>query len=160
MTSTKNNKIIQKKKPSLKIFYEINKNYAITIAPNDIHQFTKNDNRALMSMDDEFRIQRVMGSLWKRLSPFNSYIRYILHVDISEPRNMNSNLPRIHFHGVIRFDDNRDIRKWLLKILPELNIIGIVDIDTIDDPVFWEKYCKKYDHITGVAPMINKLNWS
>lgn len=153
----------KKKIKPIEIFYEAQKTYSLTIAPSDYNQGF-NDKTYMVkiyrySVDYIDRLKNVTTKLNEILLPYNRDIQYILHTDISEPRDINGNIPRIHFHGVIRFKTNDKILKWLLSILPQLSTFGIVNIDTIDDMNHWEKYCKKYDHITNTPPLKNKMEW-
>ena len=52
-------------------------------------------------------------------------IRHLLHYDISEPKEMINNVPRLHLHGVIVFTENSQIREWLLTCLPQISYIGL-----------------------------------
>lgn len=153
---------IEKKKPlkkTIEIFYKPDTLYAITIAPNDQNQFLKKDITHRTFCDTKCRIDMVYKHLKRKLYKYEGSLNFLLHLDISEPKVINKNLPRLHWHGIFSFNNNEDILYWLLEILPDLHLIGIIDIDSIDDIKHWEKYCKKYDHITNVIPIKNNLEW-
>lgn len=134
-------------------FYELNKAYSITINPDDHHQ-------GLICKTSHSRLVHVKQLVENIFEPFEEDIRYILHLDISEPREIIKNYPRIHFHGAILFDNLKGIRDFLLVVLRKLSVMGYVDIDTCDDKKTWSKYCKKYDHITNMSPIQNRLAWT
>lgn len=80
-------------------------------------------------------------------------------MDISEPRKMNNNSPRIHFHGCILFSKATALLTWLLDVSYRLSKIANIDIDTINDIDKWQRYCQKYDSITGIKPYRQNLDW-
>lgn len=133
-------------------FYKTNTFYSITINPDNNHQGN-------LKQGAHGRMVQVKTLLW---DVFNKYpeIYHILHLDISEPTSIRPSYPRIHFHGVILFRTNIAIRLWLVEVLYKLKNWCNIDIDTISDIKIWESYCKKYDHITNIPPLNNKLNWT
>lgn len=150
MNEKKNNKKTIEKN----IFYEKLKTYSITINLDNKHQAQINKNAFTKMVKCKDYIRDI-------LDKYNHHIYYLLHLDISEPKELNNNkYPRMHFHGCIMFKSDEAILDWLLMVCPKLSAIAYVDIDTIDDLNIWEKYCKKYDHITNIQPLQNKLGWS
>ncbi len=135
-----------------KIFYEINKIYSITINFNDQSQYRRIKNPYT-------RFHRFKELIYDTIGNGKD-IRYLLHFDISEPLEMMVNkYPRIHMHGCIKFLSNEAIRDWLMTITILLSKVAYVNIDTIEDISIWQEYCTKYDHITGVIPIQNKMAW-
>lgn len=132
-------------------FYKIRTLYSITFNPNDAHQGTLKEGVLK-------RIATFKQNIWEVIRT-HPKILYLLHVDISEPKNINPSYPRLHLHGVIMFYDTDAIRHWLLDCLFRFKAWCNIDIDTIGDIAVWHKYCTKYDHITMVSPLQNKLEW-
>lgn len=132
-------------------FYKTNTLYSITLNPNDAHQ-------GHLKGGSHGRLVEVKSQVWTVLNKYPD-IYYILHLDISEPLKISKNFPRVHFHGVVMFPTNKAIQIWLLDTLRVLGNWCNIDIDTIDDVSLWEKYCKKYDTITNITPLQNKLEW-
>lgn len=130
------------------IFYQINKVYSLSINYDNTIQSIKNYYRRAG------RIKENLNILTK------NKIKHILHFDISEPREIINNIPRLHLHGIIYFKTNKQIRIWLTDIIPHIAEIATIKIDTIQDINIWEKYCKKYDHITDIIPIQYKLTWN
>lgn len=144
--------MVEKKKGLKKeVFYKVNTTYSITINVDDKHQGKL--------LKTSYGKLNYVKNIVKEV--FNEYldIRYILHLDISEPREINLNSSRIHFHGCINFKNEIAIRDWLLMVLPKLASFCYINIDTIDDMKVWEEYCKKYDSITQIIPINNGLSW-
>lgn len=133
-------------------FYKTNVLYSVTINPNNRCQGT-------IKGGAHSRLVDVKTQVWNVLNKHPD-IKYLLHLDISEPLNLNNNFPRVHFHGVVMFTTELAIRDWLLVVLYKLHNWCNIDIDTISDTSIWEKYCRKYDHITKIPPLQNGIEWS
>lgn len=130
------------------LFYEVNRWYSITINPNDTYQRYGKGIERLDAIKQIF-FEHLLGYSQSKIS-------YCLHFDISEPRDMvDGKSSRVHFHGVIKFNTPISIRNWQLYHSHQLSKMSYVNIDTIDDPIKWIAYCKKYDHITRMNPMTN-----
>ncbi len=134
------------------IFYKVNKLYSLTINFNDNHQFPR--------IDNPFRKASKLSELIHEYID-DEDVRYLLHFDISEPREMKlGTYPRIHLHGCIKFKTTNGIRNWLLKSCRLLSQIAYMQIDTIGENVdIWQQYCSKYDHITNFMPIRSRMAW-
>lgn len=121
-------------------FYKKNTWYAITINPQDQHQYFGKEQRF-----------NAFKNFWNtQFLTFPSMkIDYHFNIELSEPQKLmhNSGGPRLHMHGIIRFNTNHSIFKFLLNVLGELNKYGIIDIDTISDMKYWLAYITKQEHI-------------
>lgn len=139
--------MIDKKTP----FYETFKKYSITINLDDKHQGKMNKTPRTKLIYAKTIVDAIFDK--------HSDILILLHLDISEPREMINNTPRIHFHGVLYFRTPSAIAEFLLIVCPKLRAIAYTQVDTIDDIKKWEAYCKKYDHVTQVSPIVKGLQW-
>lgn len=127
--------------------YERGKYYAVTVNPDDQHQYCGKPDR----------IQRVRNMYYDTMVSWAQYkIDYKFYTEISEPKMINGGIgPRVHLHGWVKFNSNKGIKKFLCDELYKLSRGGIVDIDTIDDLVIWEKYITKQQHIIQLPPLTN-----
>lgn len=110
--------------------------YAITISPNDCHQFFGKPNRLN-------RCKSFIHEQFIHLTNFN--IHYTLYAELSEPRDntISKNGPRIHFHGIIYFGNPKAVRQFLLYEWYLLSRYSKFKIDTINDIKVWHAYCIK-----------------
>jgi len=132
---------------SVDLYYKINTWYAITINPEDTYQFIGKPDRLNKCVD---HMNEVL------LTALNIYgITYVIHIDISEPREVKYKGPgaRIHFHGRIMFNNNDQLVKFLLYGQCAIAQCGQTLYKEIDNYDKWEVYCKKYDHIHGKTPI-------
>lgn len=105
--------------------------YTFNITPSDKAQFWGKTNRC----EDNFRIYN--DYLHSKLS---STIRYELYQELS--RN-----GRIHYHGIIIFDELSAVHDFYANRIYWLQENAIIEIDTCEDEEVWEKYCMKYQHL-------------
>lgn len=131
--------------------YELNKPYALTINPNDKHQ-------GLLCSKYRGRLALVRKYIMDIISDYK--IPLLLHLDISQPSEINKNIPRIHYHGVVLFRTNEHIMQFQLELLRQLSSISYIKIKPIDDIKLWSEYCQKYDRITNIQAINNYLTWS
>lgn len=126
---------------------EVNTPYSITLNPNDSHQYAGKQDRMEKFRNNYYGIT----VKWAQLG-----INYVLYTELSEPKNSNGTIgPRLHLHGIIKFKTNEAIKRFLLFEYYELTRCGIVDIDTIDDMDYWQKYIQKQQHIINETPLTN-----
>ncbi len=138
-------------KPIEKIFYTVNKIYSLTINFNDSYHSGRGG--ILKSFN-------LIHNAVHEYIDYDDDTRYILHFDISEPKEMRKGkFPRLHLHGCIKFKSSQAIRYWLLYSCNNLSKVASIYIDTIDNVEIWEKYCKKYDHITDIKPIQYRMAW-
>lgn len=130
-----------------KPFYECGEVYSFTLNPDDKCQFVGKADR----------LQRFKNFVYELFVQLDSHgVEYAWEIDISEPRKINGNYPRLHIHGVLHFAKPTAIRHFLLMWLPMIHNHCYFDIDTCDDIEIWEEYCKKYKHITKMKTFTNK----
>lgn len=118
--------------------------YALTINPSDDFQHftsanqTHEANNRLESFKTDFR---------KLLDRVFEYHSVVMVVEISEPitgrQKPKQARPRLHAHGLIQFDDNEDIRDFLLNVAPELAAVCSYSVKPIGDLGKWDTYCHK-----------------
>lgn len=154
----KNNDIeeqIPKKYIQKEIYYKKGETYAITINLDNTIQ------EKIKAKDGYDKMVKLKNYILEKITmiPMKD-IGVLLHLDISEPRVVNKNFPRIHFHGLIQLKTDKGVREFLLTLLFELHIHCYVEIDTYDKDPAYEMYCKKYDHITNIEPISYGLAWS
>lgn len=120
-----------------KNFYFIDTLYAITFNPE--WQFNQKPDRY-----DKFhtKIYNLLVDL---------KISYDVVIEVSEPHarpkreymQYGSEGPRLHIHGVIRFDTRKQLQDFLLFGVYRLCQNGITKIDSVKDLQIWSNYCKK-----------------
>ena len=133
-------------KKSLDLFYKPYNIYAITFNLEDKFQYAKYVTR----------IEKVIDLVTNLFKPFREFgIEYNLYMEISEPKQVYFQKigPRIYFHGTIKFLSHKSVRNWLTTCMYRIARYGIVDIDSIDDIIYWSSYCKKQQHIIKTPPI-------
>ncbi len=119
---------------SLENYYKLCKWYSITLNPIDKYQYFNSPNR----------FKRFKSFIYEQLLTFPA--KYELFIEISEPHGMHTqgySGPRLHLHGKIQFNTNKDRYMFLSNGYYKLLRFCSVDIDTIDDLRKWYKYCTK-----------------
>lgn len=115
--------------------------YAITIAPCNQKQYNTSQN-----IDNKNRYQ-LFRAYWARYIEKLSLQNIILRmtIEISEPFNLKKDSlgPRLHLHGTIEFGTRIALQNFLLYEYHTLLGYNNIDIDTIEDPDYWDRYCKK-----------------
>lgn len=122
--------------------------YSITICPDDKHQF----------VNKEDRLQHFIDFVNEQFIHFPTVgIHYKLHIELSEPRTILQGQlgPRLHLHGTLTFKSNNSVRNYLLREAYRLSRWSIIEIDTIDNPNIWLKYCTKQAHIMKTPEITN-----
>ncbi len=115
-------------------FYILHTAYAITIMPSDKYQFLGKPARYIKFRS--FIHEYFLGL------PFD----YSLTIEISEPRGMKLKGfagPRLHLHGTFTFNTNKALASFLCDSYYFICRIGNMDIDSINSPETWYKYCHK-----------------
>lgn len=136
MNSLDNPADVKDPKPNL---FEVNKEYAITINPDDAMQaYREADNN---------RYKTVVSNMKKLLR--NVSFHYTLYPEFSNPwqnKNKeyhNTNKPRLHYHGLIKFRSPIELLQWYNRHYFELSAKTSFDIKPLTDKKKWLKYCKK-----------------
>lgn len=104
--------------------------YAITINPDDQHQYYDEGPNRLVKF----------YKYWER--QFRKYNwEYSLYVESSTPNKVSfTSRPRYHFHGIIYFK-KRQLSAWYNTISIELSKTAHTDIDILTDYGIWKDYC-------------------
>lgn len=124
-----------------KLFYNLHTWYSITLCPNDQYQFYFKADRLI----------KVRANYLKVLTLGDYIPDCYMILEISEPRGkIQGSGPRLHYHGVIRFNNNDSLLQFMLYKIPRLLKLGIIDIDTIQDKKVWVKYMNKQHIIPQV----------
>lgn len=140
------------KEERLKPKLMVNIPFAITIAPCNEKQYITPQNK-----DNRNRYQ-LFRAYWARyiekLSLHNVILR--MTIEISEPFNCKKDSigPRLHLHGTIEFKTRNGLQNFLLYEYQKLLNYNHIDIDTIDDSDYWDRYCTK-QHILPKDRHIN-----
>ena len=133
------------KKNPIANMYQKGTLYAITINPDDKHQF----------VDEPDRLEKITKYWTKLLQKYS--LEYNLYAEISTPKNSKS-FPRYHFHGIISFRTRGHLRRWYNNTYRELSKISYFDIDTIDDILHWQTYCSKNEAI--MKTIVDKYHYT
>lgn len=114
--------------------YKPGKVYELTIAPDDKHQFIgKKDTRLKNTVDFFTELLFEM--------PFN----YHLFCEVSHPQfgDINSHrYARIHWHGIVCFNDEKSISQFLLNDYHKLTSVSRIQFNEYRESE-WDKYCRK-----------------
>lgn len=127
----------EKNKNILPNMFDVGIYYAITINPSDLCQHRNDPKDRIRKMHNKYvRIFR----RWDNMG-----IKNTMFPELSTPMDSKypSRMPRYHFHGKIMFQDYGALLKWYDYLWVEIQKNNIVDIDTIEDIDYWDKYCSK-----------------
>lgn len=113
---------------------------AVTISPNDKIQCFHNSERYMKF--HEFYTHKL-----KRLFTKHE-IKYHFRIELSEPigPKIDTQGPRLHLHGIIQLDEDKDVFFWLCQAMPDLlqsSILSVKHIKTSEQYDGWMKYIKK-----------------
>lgn len=133
-------------------FYNKDQFYTFTLAPHDKYQFFGKDKRFSMFINhyNEFFLK------------YPTYkIDICLNIELSEKKDIQygSSGSRLHLHGIIKFNSNKAIKKFLLHLTHELSLQGRTEIDTIKDKFYWYDYCQKQQEIID-HDTIGNIDWN
>lgn len=142
------NKPRDESKEEPKVFFELCTIYSITFNPQDKYQ----------SFGRADRDVRLRNKLYEWALTLDKHTKFCFHFELSEPKTIMAEKggPRIHVHGTIEFKTREALKQFLMYKLYQLQHLGVVDIDTIADLAYWEKYCTKQKHIMLMAPLTNE----
>lgn len=118
----------------LESFFQKGVTYSITLSPPDKYQFLK----AKVNRYRKFHNFVYANTIGWRFD-------YNLFIELSEPKECpyESRGPRLHLHGVIRFNTVQEIFKFLSLQYAMLLSWTRVNIDTIKELPVWTTYCTK-----------------
>lgn len=150
MFDPQNAKIIEKPKSEpVYNMLRLETSYSVTINPNDSQQ------GLVGSMKLEGRFVKMHNYYRKLFGKMDRCgITVVMYPEISNPKNATS-YPRYHFHGTVIFRTVNSLLGWYEVFMPLIKRKAMLDIDTIDDPNHWDKYCQKNREI--MEPIHNKL---
>lgn len=138
------------KNPSIN--YNIGDLLAVTIAPDDQHQFVNKPDRYQSYAE-------YMFAKCCRIFADTEQFDFWMKTEISEPIGQTiKTYPRLHNHGMVRLKTKKAVRTWLGIIMPDLLDHAILSIKTIKTQAQydgWVKYCNKQNSIMGSAAMSN-----
>lgn len=115
-------------------FYLIGTLYAVTLNPCDVHQY-------ILKPDRKTKIKTLYREILETCN-----CRYHFKMEFSEPFGMRLKDyygPRLHMHGLIRFDNKEQLHDFLFKTFHLLCKYGTLDIDICNDPSVWMEYINK-----------------
>ncbi len=125
------------------------------IETNTVYEFTINGSDAVQSCNFKtlyLRYTRARKLLREILSA--GKVKYNLLPELSTPqygRIGKNHLPRVHFHGVIRFPTEDSIIEWLLVDAVKLAKYGSYQMNTFR-PERWPGYCMKHKKLFTKLP--------
>lgn len=118
-------------------FYQPSVPYEFTINFDNDHQHTH--------LNDIQRIEKIEISMKDILKHYN--MKYHLKLEISEPQyGQIGTLPRVHYHGVLRFETYESVVQFLLIGISKLCSIGRYQFNPLR-PEYWKRYINKQQHI-------------
>lgn len=116
-----------------------------TYEPLTIYEFTINLSDAYQYPSDDNRIMKIK-SLMSPLFELNTW-NYHLKTEISEPKFGDAKtITRVHFHGMIYFNDHKEIRYFLTVQMNKLFKIGRLCINAFR-VTEWIPYISKQKHL-------------
>lgn len=108
--------------------------YTITINPEEQHEKQNN------------RVDRVIRDTRRKLDKL--CLQYNVYAECSSPLSpVKHKFPRIHFHGIILFENYSQISKWYNEDYFKLSELGYFEIDTLGCIQKWHQYCTKEQDI-------------
>lgn len=128
--------------------YQVNTVYEFTINLRDEYQYP----------DSPMRLMKCKKIL-KDIMDLNTW-EYHLRVELSQPKFGDyTSCTRVHYHGIVRFKDNDEIRYFLLTQLNKLFKIGRVCINAYR-PDHWPTYCRKQKHLFKNSEHCSNIKWA
>lgn len=142
---------MENKNPEVcKDMLDLDTTYAITINPNDEHQyFGDRDNRLekVCTYMQNFHLTKIAN------------MEYILYPEISTPSGaVKGQCTRIHFHGVIKFTTYESLSKWYITAYNRLVKVAMVKVKPIDNIDKWTKYYQKNNVVMSALCKLARIN--
>jgi len=66
--------------------------------------------------------------------------------------------PRIHYHGIISFNNTKELNLWLLTKHHNFLLYGTCDIETIKDIDSYRDYCLKQSHLHNLTSQLGNIS--
>lgn len=111
--------------------------YELTICPSDKYQFEGKERR-------DKKIFNLFSEIFLSIKAV-----YCLYAEISAPQYGDiyfQSIPRIHWHGIIEFENNGQILDWLLYHHSRLCKVARIQLNNFR-PDYWPKYITKHRHL-------------
>lgn len=122
-------------KLKLDLKYKKNTVYAVTIQPDDKHQYFRSPTRFSKFLDH-------MNSLLVPL--ISSKIDFYFIIELSEPiGTVTGQGSRLHLHGVINLKATESVYRFLLNHLSDFLLCGRLEISEVHDLDAWWTYIHK-----------------
>lgn len=126
--------------------YRDSKFFCLTIAPDDTFQ----------CFNSQGRVTGYRKKMNELLEVFDEQeIKYLLYNEIACPIGVITSSPRWHCHGVMILKNERQIKRWLNRVLPVLGYNSRVEVRTLLDVDTWKDYCTKDQDIADILPFSN-----
>lgn len=92
------------------------------------------------------RVDRVIRYVRHKLDKL--CLQYNVYAEVSNPLSpAKHKYPRVHFHGIILFENYTQISKWYNEDFFKMSSMGYFEIDTLGDIKIWHTYCTKEQDI-------------
>jgi len=93
-------------------------------------------------------LQQAFNSMVKRYSKLHKHVPWWFRMELSEPigKDIHSNGPRFHWHGLIYLKDEMGVYIWLCDLMPVLLALGSLHVSHITTQSMytdWISYCLK-----------------
>lgn len=124
--------------------------YELTIAPDDPRQFADKGDTRLKNAVDHFKDALK-----------NWPCRYHLFCEVTHPQYGQENkhrYARIHWHGIISFESQKDISNWLLTKWHKMTVQARVQVNPYRADV-WDDYCRKQKSYLPKWTRIKNCAW-
>lgn len=128
-----------------------------TFSPKVLYEFTinGNDDAQWQGTFKALKMRYVRNRKLLREILFETpSIKYKLYPEISMPQYGRGNknaVPRIHWHGVIRFPDEVSLLDWLLITQVKMAKYGSFQFNEFR-PEYWPEYCTKNENLFSKLP--------
>lgn len=117
---------------------KVNTPYAITINPDDCHQYFNKKDRRIRHINTYF--VNHFFTKWKETIDFQLFPEFSNPWRSYTASKYQNKHVRYHWHGVIFF---KDTSRWYEYLYNDLIKVAQIEIDTIDDEKYWADYCTK-----------------
>lgn len=112
--------------------------------PKRLYTITINPEEQYEKFND--RVERVVRLVKRKMDKL--CLQYNLYTELSNPLSpVKQRFPRVHFHGIILFENISQIKKWYNEDYFKMVDLGYFEIDTLGDINTWHTYCTKEQDI-------------
>lgn len=118
--------------------------------PKRLYTITVNPEEQYEQHND--RVERVVRLVKRKMDKLS--LQYNLYAELSNPLSPTKHrFPRVHFHGLIMFENMSQISKWYNEDYFKMVSLGYFEIDILNDINIWHTYCTKEQDI--MSKLIN-----